>query len=214
MRIKTAGLIVALTVATVTCGSSASSAAVIYQSIPDLTGAPSLNSWCSGCGGVLQVFDSFTLASNANVESIQFDVDTIFGGPAQPITLSIYGHNSGQPSSGIFTETSTGSFVNTLNGTSIVTHPFDLSLTAGTYWISYFADDLGIPAYGSSGSLRQLYPDGTYVLRNSSSGFRLESLDVPEPTSLSLLCAGILGLLAFRRRVEKFRSPCPPDSSE
>jgi len=183
--------------------SGSASAGVLFQSIPDLTAAPEAG-WCSGCADqdLVRVYDVFTLASAATLGSISFDVSTDFGpGPSQPINLTISADVGGVPGSTYLDETLTGTFVNTPNDTSIVTFAGSgTALAAGSYFISFFADNLGVLGYaGGSGKLIQR-THGFSVARDDSAGFVINSA-VPEPSAWAMMLVGFGGLgLAMRSR--------------
>ena len=139
------------------------SAGILFQSIPDLTAAPAVNAWCSDCFGAGdRVFDTFTLASNATLGAVLFDVQTDYppGAPPRgPLNVGIFTTSGGLPdlSGQILNYTANFGvgptnyqFSNTANDTSIVTFPSSgTPLTGGTqYWISFYnPSNLGVPGY-------------------------------------------------------------------
>ena len=197
--------IVAAAAAISLAASGSASAGVLFQSIPDLTAAEQAG-WCSGCANqdLIRVYDVFTLASAATLGSISFDVATDFGpGPSQPINLTISADVGGVPGGTYLDETLTGTFVNTPNDTSIVTFAGSgTALAAGSYFISFFADNLGVPGYaGGSGKLITRI-DGFSVAQHDSAGFVINSAGgVPEPSAWAMMLVGFGGLgIAMRSR--------------
>jgi len=187
----------------------------LFQSIPDLTVTPVTNAWCSSCSGTFQVFDTFSLGSNSTIGSISFDVQTNYFFPAN-VTVSIWTINlDGTPGSSLFSQTFApldfASIQNTVNNTSIVTVlPIGLSLTAGTYDISFFnPSNLGVPGYSGGSGL--LYQQGIGFHDGQSAGFLLEGSPSPVPgpavgAGLPGLIAACGGLLGWWRRKRKARA--------
>jgi hypothetical protein len=152
---------------------SSASAGVLFKSIPYLTAAPVVNSWCSDCGGEgFRVFDTFTLPSNATLGAVLFDVQTDYprgAPPWGPLNVGIFTTSGGLPdlSGQILNYTANFGaspadyqFSDTANDTSIVTFPASgTPLAGGTqYWISFYSvstpSNLGVPGYsGGSGQM-------------------------------------------------------------
>lgn len=184
-------------------------AATLFQSIPDLTVNPTLNAWCSACGGAYQVYDTFTIGSASAIGSVSFAVQTSFFFPTD-IEVSIWSvDGGGAPGAQLLSQTfTTGQFVSVVNtpfDTSIVTvNPTSWSLASGMYDISFYADNLGVPAYAGGAGL--LYQEGFGFYEGDSAAFSLDdtamNATTPVPAALPLLLTGLgaLGLVGRRRK--------------
>jgi hypothetical protein len=185
--------------------SNSASAGILFQSIPDLTAPPEAG-WCSGCADqdLFRVYDVFTLSSAATLGSISFDVATDFGpGPSQPINLTISADVGGVPGSTYLDETLTGTFVNAAFETSIVTFAGSgTALAAGSYFISFFADNLGVLGYAGGGGKLITRTHGFSIAHDDSAGFVINSAGgVPEPSAWAMMLVGFGGLgIAMRSR--------------
>jgi hypothetical protein len=145
MNSKCFGLLTSIAV--MGMGGSAASAAVLYQSIPDLT-APPNGAPCSSCNGVYQAFDTFSLGALSNISDVSFAAYnySTYLNSATNITLDIYAIAGGLPGNRLFSETFSSAQYLIAAGnsvgipTSIVSvSPSDLVLGPGTYDISFFS---------------------------------------------------------------------------
>jgi hypothetical protein len=138
---------------------SPASASVIYQSIPDLTVAPSTNAWSSQCGGDGQsIGQQFSLAAGATANSVSFAVQNDFAWPTS-VTVGIYQDDGGVVGSVVYNTTFSSfmSEVDTGNNTDVVTVDIgSVPLAAGSYLLFMTnPSNLGIPGYsgGAGGQI-------------------------------------------------------------
>jgi hypothetical protein len=197
----------------------AAHAEVIYQSIPNLTVAPTVNAFCSQCSG--DGFDTgqaFSLSNSAIAQSISFDVQNNFFWPTS-VTVAIYDQGPGSTvGSLVYSQTfsSFASMTNTGNATDVVTvNVGNLALASGSYLLFlYNPSNLGIPGYASSGSGSEIFVSSatpnptvgqTYgfdVGYNAGVSINGTIGTTPLPAALPLFATGLgaLGLLGWRRK--------------
>ena len=186
-------------------------AAVVYQSVPDLT-VGAINSFCSDCIGyqVLQYepLDQFTLGSAASINGL---VLSTYAGPyyngLTPFTFEVY---DSAHSNIIFSEPVSPTLVSTFGVYDIVSaNVSGLNLAAGTYWAGFVADGFALPNYigVGNGSLIETYPQtGTErfdVNIGGNLGYELLGVSaVPEPSTWAMLLIGFagIGFMAYRRK--------------
>jgi hypothetical protein len=192
-------------------------AGVFYQSIPDLTIAPSLPGVCSTCtpSSPQWVGQAFSLTSAHTVASVTFTADAQ-SWPASPITLSFFQNLGG---SVVGTQVYANGFsspyasVQLLSaGDYLVT--IDLggaapTLPAGDYLIFITNPvDLALPAYSGVGSADGVYVNGLlgagapYIPLGSGRDIAvaLASPAVPEPSTWALIALGFASFGVFARR--------------
>lgn len=182
---------------------SGANAGTVFQSIPDLTVAPSSNAWCSSCGGTYRAFDAFTLAGTTNIASVTFAVQSNYNFPTD-IDVSFWTDNAGsagtQISSAVFAPAAFTSTFNTAFNTTLVTVDYAQVLSSGTYWISFYnSTNLGVPGYAGGSNLMYQTIAGR---KFESAGFALSSAAVPDAPTWALLIGGfgLVGMTARRRR--------------
>jgi hypothetical protein len=193
------------------------------------------SAFCSGCGGPpddSEVVGFFTLASPASIGQVHWvtgtqDTPTDNSGLSEAISVRIWNVDSGGNLTGIQSAQTVTPGLISKQSFSISqggqTFPFytwilsadlvGLSLTDGTYGISFYADNLGIPGFSGGNGAVQLQhqgcltgPDCTYspLFNNESMGFALFAGEAatPLPTALPLFATGLggLGLLGWRRK--------------
>lgn len=194
------------------------SAQVVYQSVADMSlGAVDGNyALCSNCSYADdEVFDKFTLGSATTITGMNLWIYASGGYENvvnSGITFSVWDstHTNLIASQLIMPtnvyDTRQGSLSQQwLVGGSIA----DLSLAAGDYYASFYADNLGVMTFGGgNGSLLQKdHGNGTYASVGDNAGYLLlgHGTDnvraVPEPASWAMMVGGF-GLIggAMRRR--------------
>ncbi len=181
----------------------------LYSSQNDTTG---------GNGLYAQVYDNFTLGTSNTITEVTF-AGGYFNPPQQGditgFTVSIYGDAAGQPGSVLYTTHVSGTggetFLGDFGGFPVYTYDIaglNFSASAGTqYWLSIYPDEGFPPQWGWAsatggdgvsyqdffGSRSQLAADMTFSLIGGNVG-------TPEPSSLMLLGAGLLGFASKLRR--------------
>ena len=202
-------------------------AAIVYSQhsdfgSPTASGFASQNDTTGGFGNFATAYDNFTLTSAAAVNRVTWQ-GLYFNPPVQGtitgFTLTFWSNNpagGGQPGVALLTthisgnagETFVGNEQGTLPTFNYATMlPTEFDALAGTeYWLS-IVPDLGFPPQwawhtGTGGDSRAItdFLGGRNVI-TSDLAFSLESgaAAVPEPGSLTLLGAGSLILLGYRR---------------
>lgn len=173
----------------------------------------------AGFGLFAQVYDNFTLGSNTNLTSIHFE-GAYFNppqqGPITQFTVQLFSDAGGQPGTllqsvsvaGTASETFDGNF----GGFPFYTYSVALpnwAVTAGTqYWISVYPDLAFPPQWGwasGNGGDGVSYQDffGARTPLAADMAFALDGsgqIGTPEPSSLMLLGAGLLGFASKLRR--------------
>ena len=75
---------------------------VLFQSIPDLTAAPTNATVCSACSAAYQVYDDFSLAAPAKITEIDFTASSL----SHPqVTVGIYSLNGDFPDTLLLSQT-------------------------------------------------------------------------------------------------------------
>jgi hypothetical protein len=201
---------------------------LLYTSIPDLTVKPPQEfSFCSGCGGPpddSEVVGFFTLTNPASVDHVRFVTGTqdSSSGLGGNLSVRIWDVNSGGSLTGAFTAqdvTPTLIQKQSFTATGAPFAPFytwilsadliGLSLAGGTYGISFYALDLGIPGFSGGNSAVQLNHQGcvtgkdpagdpctiSALFNNESIGFAL--YEGPAAVPGPIAGAGLPGLIAM-----------------
>jgi hypothetical protein len=206
----------------------------LYRSVSDdtLFFAPINANYCDTCGGVQEMYATFTLSSRSMVTSISFDVSndaTFFPNWFNnPLTLAVYNVGAGGgPGTNLFSQTFTPNSdasitFNLSNVTALVTYDehLHLMLNEGNYFITYYSlDGLGAVGFlgGSSETFAVTTPGTVGPLHgpvSTSLGFKLDGFTIPPvdpvplPGALPLFASGLagLGLLGWRRKKIRTRS--------
>lgn len=209
-KLKTAWL-----AAAIIASASGGNAATLYQSLPDLTVAPTVAGYCSSCNPFLQfrIYDTFTLAQDATVNRVTFALDTGFYA-GNSVNLGFFNLAGALPGTAIANYTFAPSqFVSVApiaafgqrSGALVTVDIGALALGAGSYDISFFNPaGLSIPGYANPGG--KLYQSGNFFQASQfypgqSAAFALTGTAVPEPASWALMIIGF-GMTggALRRR--------------
>lgn len=210
--VKSNALLIAALLAS---AASATSAATLFQSIPDLIVAPAVAGYCSSCNPFLQfrIYDSFTLARDSTVNRVTFALDTGFYA-GNSVNVGFFNLNGALPGTAIanytfapsqFTSITPIAAFGERSGALVSVDIGALALVAGSYDISFFnPNGLSIPGYANPGG--KLYQSGNFFQASQfypdkSAAFALTGTAVPEPASWALMIVGF-GLTgsALRRR--------------
>ena len=213
--------LVALTVA------SSAKAAVVAQSIPDLTAAPTTFDYAGGGAGT--IYGKFVVTDAPfNIQSVQVVIQSDFGPSAGPNPFQQFGYSLTHDVGGLPNNITGGivgggtgagqpgfSWINTGNGTTIVTFGIpgfgpgggsNAVLQPGTYWLGIGGiQSTGIAIYGSD-------PGNTVAVASSVNGAGATPLSgtmgfaisgainpIPEPATWVMLISGF-GLVGFALR--------------
>ena len=176
--------------------------------------------------GGIRVWDNFTLPRKSRIESVFFQIafDSRDGGPNE-FLFSIFEGSYVGPER-IRLELSPPDYTSTAN--TIVANtdrpddpfvgydisfdlPTPLTLDSGLYYISFpsltYIGTVTLGVGSGDGFIQQdvlndfTTPSGTKHHRSGDTPFRIDGAVVPEPSTLTLAAFGLLGLLAFRRRI-------------
>lgn len=192
---------------------------LLYAQNTNFNGAFSSQNDTNGLGNFATVYDNFTLATGANIDTVEW-VGSYFNPPQQgPITawtVSFWADNAGQPGGLIqsFNIAGNGSETflqndNVGDPTYLYTEAVNFNAAAGTqYWLSV-VPDLGFPPQwgweigtgGDSSSYQDFFGTRSHLGNDLSFAVFGTSASVPEPLSLGLMGAGLaaLGLAKVRR---------------
>lgn len=180
-------------------GSAHAAATPVYTStaFSNIT-HPTINAWCSECGGTQKIVDAFQLSSATTLGGANTAIQSNYGANWH-ITVSLYDSSFTVIDSATFAP---GSYSLTGLANNVSEVKFDLpdwSVGAGNYFIGFSDVNLGAPGYAVDG------PELQYNLASRSSVGTSAALQltsaVPEGTNLALMLAGLGALgVALRRR--------------
>ena len=177
-----------------------------------------------GFGNFATTYDNFTLGSSANLQSVDF-TGSYFNPPVQgtitAFTIAIYADSSNSPGTQLYSTTVPGNGGETFVGIDTLNdlvysyaENISFSANAGTeYWLSIVPDLALFPQWGWENSnvgdsLGYQKFFGVLSSITSDSAFTLNdtpvATSVPEPFTLAIFGAGLLGLgaLRYRRKAE------------
>jgi hypothetical protein len=179
------------------------SAGVVYQSVPDLFAAPTVNAWCSDCygGGTFEPLDPFTLSAGATITGVNYMAQDYGAGAASPVTLEIYDSTH---STIVFSQAINPTIVapNGYGDYEVTAALTGLNLAAGDYWFGVVGPSYALPGYaGGNGGLIDTTPHtGVEVsFLGGNTGYQLLDGGVPEPTTWARMLLGVGGIGGLTR---------------
>jgi hypothetical protein len=195
--------------------STGASASVVLYSQPfngDLQGFYSSQNDPIQWGRYAEVYDNFTLATDAQITSLSW-LGILFNGVPSPIAsfeVNFYEDLAGQPGSLLATETFIGDAGLTNNGDGTISHTVTLgsaffAASGSTYWVS-FVPTLDFPpqwGWGQSDIGDSISFQDYFGVRDPLAmdfAFELRGTAVPEPSSWALCALGLGSILAVRYR--------------
>ena len=189
------------------------SASVVYQSVPDLSAAPTTNAWCSDCygGGTFEPLDPFSLSSAVTITGLNLMALDSFGyTAATPFTFEVYDSTH---TNILFSQLISPTFVSSNGfGDALITGSVSgLTLAAGNYWAGFIAPVFAVPGYagGNNGLVDTTPHTGGYLggdafALGGNTGYQLlgDSAGVPEPAAWALMIGGfgMAGAMIRRRK--------------
>ena len=162
---------------------------------------PSVNAWCSSCGGAYSVSDVFTLSTAADVSGVDFAIQSSYGSEWN-IQIGIWDTTYTTQYFSVTLAPADYSLAQLGNDVAMVSASFaGPSLAAGSYRMSWYdAINMGVPGYGETGELIQSYGGG-FSANNDAAAFQIYTAGaVPEPETYALMLAGLLAVGTIVRR--------------
>jgi PEP-CTERM motif len=197
-------------------------ASVLYQSIPDLTAAPSVNAWCDQCGDGQNIGQHFTIDAASVATSVNLVVDSAYVWPTT-VTLDIFADGGSNTLGANLFHQVFGSYASdtpTGNGTDVVGFNLgSLNLAVGAYDLWLVGANFGMPGFVNSGGQIAQFPGvgvgpqtgDSYEFVSQSfngtpydGGVQVLGNGVPEPATWGLMILGFGGIGATLRRRRTF----------